>query len=355
MSLRISVLLSGLVATASLALSAPAEAMLLFEGREGPGQGRKIVLISGDEEYRSEEALPMLGKALSQRHGFTCTVLFAIDPATGLIDSNLQTNIPGLAALADADLMIIATRFRRLPQEQLRFIASYLQAGKPVIGLRTATHAFTGDAETDGIVWRDFGLNVLGEKWVAHHGRHLVEGARSVVETAHADHPVLRGVGTIYGPSDVYTVSNLNPEATILLRGQVTATLEPDSPAVDGPKNNPMMPLAWLRDYRVPNGKPGRAFTTTMGASVDFLDEDLRRLVVNAAYHLTGIEVPARADVRVIDPYRPTFFGFVRGEDAYKKRGLRPADLGLGQDPAPFADVPLPATWPENVSLAPQE
>jgi len=355
MPLRISVLLSGLVATASLALTAPAESMLSFEGRDGPGNGRKIVLISGDEEYRSEEALPMLAKVLSQRHGFTCTVLFAIDPVTGLIDSNLQTNIPGLAALADADLMIIATRFRRLPQEQLRHIASYLQAGKPVIGLRTATHAFTGDAETEGIIWRDFGLNVLGEKWVAHHGRHLVEGARSVIEAANAGHPVLRGVGTIYGPSDVYTVSNLNPEATILLRGQVTATLEPDSPAVDGPKNNPMMPLAWLRDYRVPNGKPGRAFTTTMGASVDFLDEDLRRLVVNAAYHLTGLDVPARADVRVVDPYRPTFFGFVRGEDAYKKRGLRPADLGLGKDPAPFAVVPLPATWPENVALSPRE
>jgi type 1 glutamine amidotransferase len=349
---RYPVLLSGFAA-ATLAFAAPADTMLHFEGRDGPGKGRTIVLISGDEEYRSEEALPMLGKVLSQRHGFDCTVLFAIDPATGLIDSNHQGNIPGLEALADADLMIIATRFRRLPPEQLRPIATYLQSGKPVIGLRTATHAFTGDAETNGIVWRDFGLNVLGEKWVAHHGRHLVEGARGVIEPGQADHPVLRGVGTVYGPSDVYTVSNLNPEATILLRGEVTATLAPDSPAVEGAKNAPMMPLAWLRDYQVPEGKPGRAFTSTMGAAVDFLDEDLRRLVVNAAYHLTGLEVPERADVRVVDPYRPTFFGFVRGEDAYRKRNLRPSDLGLGKDPAPFEAVPLPATWPENVAISP--
>lgn len=327
--------------------------MLRLDGREGPGKGRKVVLISGDEEYRSEEALPMLGKILSQRHGFDCTVLFAIDPATGLIDPNNQTNIPGIETLADADLMIIATRFRRLPPEQLRPIANFLQSGRPVIGLRTATHAFTGEAVTDGIIWSDFGLNVLGEKWVSHHGRHLVEGARSIVEPGREDHPILQGVGTIYGPSDVYTVANLNPEATILLRGLVTATLEPDSPAVDGPKNSPMMPLAWVRDYRVPNGKPGRAFTTTMGASVDFLDEDLRRLVVNAAYFLTGLDVPVRADVRVIDPYRPTFFGFVRGDSAYQKRNLRPSDYGLGKSPPPFDVVPLPARWPENVSVSP--
>lgn len=339
--------------TAASVLAEATVQWLRFEGRDGPGRGNHIVLISGDEEYRSEESLPMLAKILSQRHGFTTTVLFAIDPATGLIDSNHQTNIPGLDALADADLMIIATRFRQLPPEQLRPIALFLKAGKPVIGLRTATHAFTGNAETDGIVWRDFGLQVLGEKWVSHHGRHLVEGARGVIEGANAHHPILRGVRDVFGPSDVYTVANLNPEATILLRGAVTATLAPDSPNVEGAKNDPMMPLAWVRTYQVPAGKTGRAFTSTMGASVDLLNEDLRRLVVNATYHLLNLEVPARADVRVVDPYRPSFFGFVRGPDAYKARGVRPADFDLGRDPAPFSVVPLPATWPENRSLQP--
>ena len=90
----------------------------------------------------------MLAKILSQRHGFDCTVLFSIDPATGTINPNIQTNVPGLEALAQADLMIIATRFRKLTEAQLAPIAAYLRAGKPVIGLRTATHAFTGDAAT---------------------------------------------------------------------------------------------------------------------------------------------------------------------------------------------------------------
>ena len=71
---------------------------VVYDGYDGPGKGKHIVLISGDEEYRSEEALPQLGKILAKRHGFKCTVLFAVDPATGMIDPNNQTNIPGLEA-----------------------------------------------------------------------------------------------------------------------------------------------------------------------------------------------------------------------------------------------------------------
>src|SRR5207244_12500945 len=96
-----------------------ADPWLVLEGGDGPGKGKHIVLISGDEEYRSEEALPQLGKILSRRHGFKCTVLFPIDPATGAINPDVS-NIPGTGALATADLMIIATRFRDLPDEQMQ-------------------------------------------------------------------------------------------------------------------------------------------------------------------------------------------------------------------------------------------
>ena len=113
-----------------------------YEGLQGVGKGSHIVLISGDEEYRSEEALPMLAQILSQRYGFTCTVLFAIDPKTGMIDATNQTNIPGLHHLATADLMVLFTRLRGLPDEQMKYIDDYVRAGKPILGLRTATHAF---------------------------------------------------------------------------------------------------------------------------------------------------------------------------------------------------------------------
>src|SRR5436189_5398894 len=85
---------------------------VVYEGKAGPGKGKHIVFISGDEEYRSEEALPMLAKILALRHGFKCTVLFAVNPADGTIDPNIKTNIPGLHLLETADMMVISTRFR---------------------------------------------------------------------------------------------------------------------------------------------------------------------------------------------------------------------------------------------------
>ncbi len=103
----------------SARLDAADERWLVFEGGDGPGKGKHVVLVSGDEEYRSEEALPQLAKILSKHHGFKCTVTFAIDPKTGEIDPNQSSNIPGLEALQTADLMIIATRFRDLPDDQM--------------------------------------------------------------------------------------------------------------------------------------------------------------------------------------------------------------------------------------------
>lgn len=333
--------------TAAGWLAAPAcGEELVFEGAGGPGQGKKIVLVSGDEEYRSEEALPMLAKILSQRHGFTCTVLFSLDPEEGFIDPNNQENLPGLEALDDADLMIIATRFRTPSRQQMKPLETYLEAGKPVIGLRTATHAFRGP-------WEYFGLQILGEKWVAHHGAHKRQGCRGVIEQSNADHPVLRGVSDVFGPTDVYAVKNLTDDATILLRGAVTESLDPDSNPTDGDKNDPMMPLAWLREYTSPGGAKGQAFCTTMGASVDFMSHDARRLVVNAAYHLTGLDVPKAANVDFVDPYYPSFYGFFRDGENWSKRRLQPADFGLGKspaavDPSGTPDWPFRQTGPEN-------
>src|SRR5205823_5397540 len=93
---------------------------VVYQGGDGAGKGKHIVLVSGDEEYRSEEALPQLGKILARQHGFRCTVLFAIDPKTGVINPTVS-NIPGLETLKSADLMIIATRFRNLPESQMQF------------------------------------------------------------------------------------------------------------------------------------------------------------------------------------------------------------------------------------------
>ena len=106
---------------------------------EGSSDMPSVVLISGDEEYRSEEALPQFAKILSSRHGFNCTVLFAQDPEKpGIINPNHLNNIPGLDKLQSADMMIIFLRFRALPDEQMQYIDDYLKTGKPILGIRTS-------------------------------------------------------------------------------------------------------------------------------------------------------------------------------------------------------------------------
>ena len=320
-----------------------ADPWVVYEGKAGPGHGKHVVLISGDEEYRSEEALPQLGKILSVRHGFKCTVLFAIDDSTGLINPNNGRNIPGLAALKTADLMVIATRFRDLPDDQMQHIDDYLKAGKPVIGLRTATHAFNISGNKPWAhygngykgakkEWADgFGRLVLGEQWINHHGAHGREAARGILTAEGKEHPVLRGIkdGDVFALSDVYGVRLPLPgDSQPLVLGQVVAGMKFDDPAVAGKKNEPMMPVAWTKSYQLPDGKKGRSFATTMGAAVDMKWEGSRRLLVNAAYWAIGLDVPAKSAVDTVGKFEPSMFGFKPG-DYWPKQNLKPADFRL--------------------------
>ena len=308
--------------------------ILHLPGNDEPGKGKTIVLVAGDEEYRTEESMPMLAKILSQKHGFECKVLFAWDKEGKYIDPNNQQGVRGWHHLKDADLMIIGTRFRRPSEDEAKHITEFLNAGKPIIGIRTSTHAFTGSGSFGGkISYGQFGPLVMGEGWVSHHGRHKVEGARGIIEAKNAAHPILKGVTDVFGPSDVYGIKRLTEKDTILMRGAVTATMDPDSSFVES-KNEPMQPLAWLHPYTAPNGKTGTTFCTTMGASVDLVSEDLRRMIVNAAYFLTGQKVPEHAKVAYVDPFYPSFYGFIREKEHWPSLDMQPSDYGLGKSPS---------------------
>lgn len=306
-------------------LAQAADQWVEFPGGDGPGKGKKIVLVGGDEEYRSEESLPMLARILSERHGFDCTVLFAIDPKTSEVDPGYNKNIPGLEKLRDADLMIIATRWRDLPAEQLKEIDAYLKSGRPVIGLRTATHAlkpsdpewayYADGYKGDKKEWEGgFGRVVLGEMWISHHGDHKKESTRGLIAPGAEGHPILRGIksGDIWGDTDVYGVRLPLPgDSQALILGQVLVGMKPTDPPVEGKKNDPMMPVAWVKSYQIPGGEKGQAFTTTMGSATDLANEALRRLIVNAAYHLLFPVVPeGGADVTIVGEYRPSPYGF---------------------------------------------
>ena len=262
--------------------AAAADDRLVIPGKNGPGRGKRIVLVSGDEEYRSEQMLPQLAAILAGRQGFDCTVLFAIDPRDGAINPNYAANIPGLETLDSADLLILFTRFRDLPDAQMKQFVDYLDAGKPIVAIRTATHAFdlkTSQAyrrfswnsqEWDGV----FGRQVLGETWVSHHGRHSVQSTRGIVAPGQQRHPILRGIGSgeIWVPTDVYEVRlPLLSGVQALILGEVLQGMQPSDPPVAGKVNDPMMPVAWTKTYAASQGRTGRAFTTTMGSAQDFL------------------------------------------------------------------------------------
>ena len=304
---------------------------VVYEGTQGPGVGQHVVFVTGDEEYRSEEGMPMLARILAEHHGFTCTVLFAIDPETGLINPDVQTNIPGLERLETADLMVLFTRFRELPDEQMKHIIDYTNSGKPIVGLRTSTHAFNYTRDTTNAYAKydyrsdepegGYGRAVFGETWINHHGDHGTESTRGLINGLHAGHPILRGVGDIWGPTDVYGVRPLVGDPDVLVFGQVLEGMEPTAmPNFE----KAIMPVAWVKDYTGETGNTARVFATTMGAAVDLESEGLRRLLVNAVYWGLEMEeeIPEAANVAIVGDYDPTFFGF--GD--YRK-GLRPSDF----------------------------
>lgn len=346
-----------LLVLGSLTLSMPqaSDTSVTYPPKPGPGNGRHIVLLTGDEEYRSEEGLPMLGKILSQRHGFKCTVLFSLD-ADGTINPKASTSLSNPEALDSADAIVMLLRFRAWSDETMGRFDNYLKAGKPIVALRTSTHAFNGFPK--GSPWETwnynnqggFGKRVLGETWLTHWGRHKVEATRGVIEESQKSNPLLRGVTGIFGDTDVYEAYPPT-DATVLVRGVVLKGMTPESEPADYRKvratdkqeqgvNDPPMPVAWTRIYKNDGGTANRILTTTMGAATDLENEGLRRLVVNGVFWGLGLNVPQKADVTVVDEYSPSFYGF----DGFRK-GLRPSDFELGKKvpgtPLPRRQEPL--------------
>ena len=321
---------------------------------QGAIKNRQIVLVSGDEEYRSEEVLPQLAKILSNRHGFDCTVLFAQDSLKpGIINPNYRYNIPGLHLLDSADLVVWFTRFRELPVNQMQYLDNYLKKGKPILAIRTATHAFNfvdPDHPFAHYSWNyqgqiadwhlGFGKKILGETWYTHHGDHKNQSTRGLFPQVAKKHKVLTGIknGSVWGPTDVYGVRTPLPEdVEVILLGETidrAAEFDSNDPMYgmkesdttiatvrslgDGTSYNPneaMPPLVWSKSYQVEYGRRGKAITSTIGSSTDFLDEEVRRLLVNASYYLLGQPVPKNANVDLLGEFSPSAYQF--HDDAY--------------------------------------
>jgi type 1 glutamine amidotransferase len=309
--------------------------LVVYEGGRGPGSGKHIVLLAGDHEYRSEESLPALARILAKHYGFKCSVFFTTNPETGFIDPD-SSNISGLEALKTADLLVVFLRFKDFPDAQMQHIVDYLDRGGPIVGFRTATHAFQiqrPDAKFLKYTWKGvegytggFGRQILGETWVTHYGKNHAQSSKLVLQPDQARHPILRGVKDVWVQSGGYTANPIEG-STILAMGQVLDGMTPDSPPA---KDKQLMPVAWYRSYTHGSGKPGRVFTTTHGASEDLLNDGFRRMAVNACLWAAGLEarIQPTSDISFVGPYQPSTYSF----GGYVK-GVKPAALAGWDSP----------------------
>ena len=248
-----------------------------------------VVFVTGDDEYRSEITMPMIAAILERVHGLRTSVAYARPrPQT-------KDNIEGLEALETADLMVMFTRFRRLPDEQLQRILRFTESGKPMIGLRTTTHAFQYPENSPNRRLNDgFGRDVFGQRWIVHHGHRSSTDVG--IHAANASHPILRGISPFRARSWLYHVAPLNGEGNTVLLDGTSVDSELASKAAEF---SPVQPVAWTRLY---NG--ARVFFTTLGHPKDFEHESMRRLIINAVLWGLGRDVPVGgADATVQGTY----------------------------------------------------
>lgn len=325
-------------------LASAVEVPLTYVGTEGPGKGKKVVLIANDHEYKSEEALPALARILAKHHGFSCTVLFGLDPKNGTIVLGSPNHIPGTEVLKDADLMVIFTRFQELPAEQMTPIIDYLNRGGAVIGLRTATHGFRFKKDSPFYKYSfdykgedfkgGFGRQILGETWVGHYGPNYKSSTRLDLVEAQLAHPVLTGVKNAWAEIGAYNAAPI-AGSTILAMAQPLLGMTPTSP--DDKAKKPM-PGAWVRTYKSATGKEGRVFASTYGASGDLANDGFRRMLVNACFWTTGLEAAIKPDLKtdLVGPFNPTWLGTLR-----RSGSVKPSDLA-GYDSPLLPASPVP-------------
>lgn len=234
----------------------------LLDGREFrfPDDKRPhVVFLQGEDEYRTSVTLPIF--ALRHLGGF-CRTSFV------WFDSQAEGSFPGIERVRDADLLVVSVRRRPLPPEQIGHIRAHVAAAKPVLGIRTASHAFhlRNQSPPDGLEdWPEFDREVFGGHYTNHLPADVGVTVRGTAESG--TNPILQGIPTTGFPSSgsLYVVSPLASDTTPLLFG---------SAAFGGQ----IEPVAWT--FLRPDG--GASFYTSLGHEGDFARPEFNRLLVNA-------------------------------------------------------------------------
>lgn len=217
-----------------------------------------IVFITAEGEYNSAETLPAFANELENKYNFDCEVLYG--------GAKKHEGIVGMGSLKKADLLVLYVRRQALPVQQMKFLREYLDSGRPLIGLRTASHAFDtrGRAPMGCEEWRSFDHDVLG----GNYHNHYKKGPKTIITTAAGaqSHPILNGIETPFtSDSSLYMTSPLADLTTPLLIGSIP--------------NQVPEPIAWTNRY-----KDARIFYTSLGSPEDFNNGVFRKLLVNAVF-----------------------------------------------------------------------
>jgi len=205
----------------------------------------RVHMISGSNEYKSEPSLKAWAAHLEEHYEIACTLSLGKDKGKDL---------PDIEKLKDADVMVVFCRRNTLPEEQIDIIRAHCKAGKPVIGLRTASHAFQN--------WKTYDRDIHGGSYSGHFGGEMVEAN---VETDAADHPILNGIESWERPGKLYKNPKNADDTTTLITGV-------------GKKSKKSEPIAWV--HVTEDGS--RVFYTSMGYPSDFDNETFQKLMFNA-------------------------------------------------------------------------
>jgi type 1 glutamine amidotransferase len=204
----------------------------------------RLCLLSGSEEYKSNESLTAFQELLEKKYPIRCARAFWTS----------KTNLPGLEALDSCDVMLLFTERLELPPEQLDRIKKYCLAGRPIVGVRTASHAFQN--------WLELDRDILGGNYKGHYGSGLT--TKVTVAANASDHPILNGFKPFETSTKLYKNPRIAEDTQLLLSGAIPKHTEP---------------VAWTREYG-----GGRIFYTSLGGPPDFENEVFRNLLINGIY-----------------------------------------------------------------------
>jgi type 1 glutamine amidotransferase len=215
----------------------------------------RVCMLSGSKEYKSNESLAAFGELVEKNYPIKCSRAFWTS----------KTSLPGLDALETADVMLLFTKRLEIPSDQLELVKKYCLSGRPVVGLRTASHAFQN--------WLELDREVLGGDYHGHYGSGLI--TKVAFAEGASGHPVLNRVEPFESPSKLYKNPQIASDAKLLLTGTIPEHTEP---------------VAWTRER---NG--GRVFYTSLGGPEDFEMAVFRRLLVNSIFWVAKSESPQAA------------------------------------------------------------